>query len=87
MADKETLREAINEAIPTSDLEWPGDAIVCAAVARTVVTHLGITREMVEAVHDGGQVLTGSTEGEVHDAMRRKLQRALTILLDLAEDR
>ena len=87
MTKADELREAINNAIPTSDLEWPGDAEVQTAIARAIVATLGIDRWMVDdlAPHfgvlkhhkDNGDVVTVDL-GEAADA--------LTALLEVADE-
>jgi len=83
MSKSDELREAINEAIPTSDYEWPGDAVVTRTIARAIVSTLGITRDDLEWVLDMAAE-TASGDKEACAAVDR-LER-LTALLDLSED-
>ena len=44
----ERLKQAVNAAIPTSDLEWPGDDIVSTRILAAIVEECWITEEKIE---------------------------------------
>ena len=74
---RETLRCMTYKA--TEDLEWPGDEAVATAIAAAVRDHLGITKEVVDAVDQCMAAPKYRTTAE-----RRGLA-ALTALLDASE--